>query len=146
MSQLALSLDDKIFLGLTLALGITQEIEMKTCWSYFLGYKILILILVIFRVFWKISCRNEIQVFFGPAHFPSQVKMKSKLDKIVRQTVIRVFNLTDFLPTFLHKSMSFCRQLVHLPGMFALNPMFNCAQIWPSDSWTGNVALLGVLQ
>ena len=29
--------------------------------------------------------------------------------------------------------MSFCGQLAHLPGVFALNSMFNCARIWPSD-------------
>ena len=31
----------------------------------FLGYKILILILVFLRVFWKVLCRNEILVFLG---------------------------------------------------------------------------------
>ena len=31
----------------------------------------------IFRVFWKILCRNEILVFLGSAHFPYRVKMRS---------------------------------------------------------------------
>ena len=62
----------------------------------FLGYKILIL--VFFKVLRKILCRNEIMVFLESAHFPYRVKMKnfqkvfSKLEKIVRQTVIRLFN------------------------------------------------------
>ena len=71
----------------------------------FLGSKILIFIF--FRAFWKILCRNEILVFLGSAHFPYRVKMKSflkvfsKLDKIVRQTVMEVVQLTEFLPGFL---------------------------------------------
>ena len=62
----------------------------------FLGYKILILIF--FRVLRKILCRNEIMVFLGSAHFPYRARMKSfqnvfsKLEKIVCQTVIRLFN------------------------------------------------------
>ena len=42
---------------------------------YFLGYKILILVFL--GVFWKISSTNEILVFFGSAHFPYRVKMRS---------------------------------------------------------------------
>ena len=62
----------------------------------FSGYKILILIF--FRVLWKILCRNEIMVLLVSAHFPYRVKMKSfqkffsKLEKIVHQTMVRLFN------------------------------------------------------
>ena len=48
----------------------------------------------IFRVFWIISCRNEILVFLGSAQFQYRVEMKnfrevfSKLAKIVRQTAV----------------------------------------------------------
>ena len=35
------------------------------------------LILVFFRVFWKVLCRNEILVFLGSAPFPYRVKVSS---------------------------------------------------------------------
>ena len=66
----------------------------------FLGYKILILIF--FRVFRKILCRNEILVFWGSAHFPYRVKMKNfrkvfnKLEKNCSSNCDQVVQLNDF--------------------------------------------------
>ena len=71
----------------------------------FLGHKILIL--VFFRVFWKFLCKNEILVSFRVCSFSisskneSFQKVFSKLDKIVLQTVNRLFKLTDFLSRFI---------------------------------------------
>ena len=66
----------------------------------FLGYKILILIF--FRVLWKILYRNEIMVFLGSVHFPYRVKMKSfqnvssKLEKSCSSNCGQVVQLNDF--------------------------------------------------
>ena len=65
----------------------------------FLGYKILILVL--FRVFWKILCRNEILVFLGSAHFPYRVKMRS----------FRKFSVKLVLFRVLHQHLGICRAL-----------------------------------
>ena len=35
------------------------------------------LILVFFRVFWNVLCRNEVLIFLGSAHFTYRVKMRS---------------------------------------------------------------------
>ena len=38
----------------------------------------------IFRVFWKVLCRNEILIFLGSAHFPYRVKMRSFQNSVFR--------------------------------------------------------------
>ena len=93
----------------------------------FLGYKILILVFL--GSSGKFRAEMNFWYFLGSAHFPYRAKLKSflnifsKLDKIVRQTLIRLFKLTDFFPGFYRV---FVLQTVgHLPGIFTLNPVFN---------------------
>ena len=65
----------------------------------FLGYKILILVFL--GSSGKFCAEMKFWYILGSTHFPYRVKMKnsrkafSKLDKIVRQTVIRLFNVLN---------------------------------------------------
>ena len=68
----------------------------------FLGYKILILAFL--GSSGKFCAKMKFWYLSGSAHFPYRVKMKSfrkVFDKIVRQIVIRLFKLADFLPGFI---------------------------------------------
>ena len=67
--------------------------------------------------------------FLGSANFPYRVKTKSfqngfsKMEKIVPQTVIRLFKLADFLPWFLW-SISFCSRMGNSVLFWVLRQQF----------------------
>ena len=68
-------------------------------------------------------------IFLGSAHFPYRVKTKSfqkvcsKLEKIVPQTVIRLFKLTDFF-TLLFKEHVFLQTDGKLDNFWVLRQQF----------------------